>query len=438
MDIARKSGSRAGKTTVLRDRQLDEEVFRRVFPSGLTVYVVRKPEFTRSYATIATRYGSVDTRLRTDGRARPLPDGIAHFLEHKVFETPEGDAFDLFAARGASANAFTSFTSTRYLFGTSENYADNLRTLLDFVFDLHVTDENVEKEKGIIGQEIAMYDDDPEWRIYFGALAAMYARHPVRIDIAGTRKTIARITPALLRDVHRAYYHPRIMALAAVSPEPVEVTFAAVEERVERRRFGPPPGPRGPLPSEARRARKREVTVRLPVHRPRVILAFKDATPPRDPREQLRLEISSGVALDCLFGNSGSIFLRLYEAGLVDDSFSGSYTAEGSFAFAMAGGETDDARKLRVALEREIEAALGRGITREEFERTRNKALGGYARGFNSPERIAQMLVNHHLRGTTVKDFREILFELTAGGVNRRMKAMLDPSSRCYSVVLPK
>ncbi|MFI5403069.1 MAG: EF-P 5-aminopentanol modification-associated protein YfmH, partial [Planctomycetota bacterium] len=233
------------KTTVLRDRELDEEVHRRVFPSGLTVYVVRKPEFTRSYATIATRYGSIDTVLRTNGRSRRLPDGIAHFLEHKVFDKPQGDAFDLFAARGASANAFTSFTSTRYLFGTSENYAANLRTLLDFVFDLHVTDSNVEKEKGIIGQEIAMYDDDPEWRIYFGALEAMYVKNPVRIDIAGTKKTIAGITPELLRDVHGAYYHPRIMALSAVSPDPVDVTFRAVEERVERRRFGPPPGPRG-------------------------------------------------------------------------------------------------------------------------------------------------------------------------------------------------
>ncbi len=428
----------AGRTTVLRDRELDEEVHCRVFPSGLTAYVVRKPEFTRSYATIATRYGSVDTQLRTNGRTRRLPDGIAHFLEHKVFETPEGDAFDLFASRGASANAFTSFTSTRYLFGTSENYEDNLRTLLDFVFDLHVTDANVEKEKGIIGQEIAMYADDPDWRIYFGALEAMYVRHPVRIDIAGTKETIATITPELLRDVHRAYYHPRIMALAAVSPAPVEATFDAVEERVEGRAFGPPPGPRSALPRESRRARRRQAEVRLAINRPRLLVAFKDAPPPKDPRAQLRLELASSIAFDCLFGNSGSIFLKLYEAGLVDDSFSGSYTAEASFAFAMAGGETDDATKLRATLERELAAALGRGITKEEFERTRNKAVGGFARAFNSPERIAQMLASHHLRGTTVRDYREILFALKLPEVNRRMAAMLAPAARCYSLVLPK
>jgi predicted Zn-dependent peptidase len=420
--------------TVLRDRALDEEVVRRVFPSGLTAYVVRKPEFTRSYATIATRFGSVDTRLGS----RPLPDGLAHFLEHKIFETPQGDAFDLFAARGASANAFTSFSSTRYLFGTSTDWAANLRTLLDFVFDLHVTEENVEKEKGIIGQEIAMYDDDPEWRLYFGALAALYVRHPVRIDIAGTKASIARITPALLRDVHRAYYHPRIMALAAVSPEPIEETFAAVEECVETRSFTRPPGPRRPLLSETRRARLPRVTVRLPVNRPRLLLAFKDVPPPPRGRAHLRAEIASGVALDCLFGNSGSIFLELYEAGLVDDSFSCSYTAEGSFAFAMAGGETDDAKKLRTPLHREVRAARARGLTRDEFERTRNKALGGYARAFNSPDRIAQMLVGHHLRGTTLGDYRDLLKKLTLADVNRRLRELLDPAARCYSIVLPK
>jgi len=425
--------------TVLRDDVLDEEVRRYRFPSGLTVYVVRKPEFAKSYATLAAHYGSVDTTVRANGRVRPLPDGIAHFLEHKVFETADGgDAFGLFAARGASANAFTSFHSTRYLFGTSAEYGANLRTLLEMVFDLHVSDESVEREKGIIGQEIAMYDDDPEWRIYFGALQALYHRHPLRIDIAGTAKTIQRIDADLLRAVHRAYYHPRNMVLAAVSPEPVRATLDAVRECVETRRFGRGPGARPAPIAEPATVRRRRLRLALPVARPKLILAFKDRSPGGSGRTRLRHEIASGLALDCLFGSSGSIFLDLYEQGLVDEHFSGSYTLDRDYAFGMVGGETDDDVRLGRELERRLDAALATGLSREEFDRVRNKELGGYARAFNAPERVAHLLVGHHLRGTRVTDHRELLGKVTHAEVNRRMRELLAPRGRCYSVVVPR
>ena len=423
--------------TVLRDTMLDEEVHRRVFPSGLTAYVVRKKEFTRSYATLAARYGSIDTMMRSNGKSERLPDGIAHFLEHKVFATPEGDAFDLFAARGAAPNAFTSFNSTRYLFGTSTDYPGNLRVLLDVVFDLHVTDENVEKEKGIIGQEIAMYDDDPGWQLYFGALEALYRKNPVRIDIAGTVKTIAAIDPGILRAVHRSFYHPRNMALAAVSAAPVNETFRAVEECVEGRQFGRPPPPRKVPPRESRGARARAIRLKLPVARPRLLLACKDATPGVRGRRLLRRELVSTLVLDSLFGNSGSVYLELYERGLVDDGFSASYTADPSFAFAMVGGETDDVGRLRRALEKEIRGALERGLEKSVFERMRNKVLGDYARAFNAPERIAHMLIGHHMRGTTLSDYREVLFKITRAEINKRMRELFDPAVRCYSIVEP-
>jgi len=426
------------KATVLHDRMLDEKVYRRVFPSGLTAYVVRKKEFTRSYATLATRFGSIDTTLRVRGKVQKLPDGVAHFLEHKIFETADGDAFDLFAARGASPNAFTSFNSTRYLFGTSTDYAGNLRVLLDMVFELHVDDENVEKEKGIICQEIAMYDDDPNWRLYFGGLEALYSRNPVRIDIAGTAETIAGIDPELLRRIHRSYYHPRNMVLSAVSSAPVNETFRAVEECVEGRQFGPPPGRRRPPPKEARAARTRQLRVKLPVARPRLLLACKDALPGGGGLRLLRRELVSTLVLDSLFGNSGSVFLELYERGLVDDGFSASYTADPSFAFAMIGGETDEVPRLKRALEKEIAAALKRGLSQGVFERMRNKVLGDYARAFNAPERIAHMLVGHHMRGTALNDYREILYRITRPELNRRMRELLDPAVRCYSIVEPR
>ncbi len=425
-----------GGATLIRDPLLEEVIHRRVFPSGLTVYAVRKREFSRSYATLATRYGSIDARL--PGRRAALPDGIAHFLEHKVFETPDGDAFDLFAARGASANAFTSFGTTRYLFGTSTDYEENLATLLRTVFDLHVTEANVEKEKGIIGQEIGMYEDDADWRIYFGALQALYSRNPVRIDIAGTAKTIAAITPALLREVHAAYYHPRNMVLACVSPEPEATTFRTVEREVEGRTFGRAPEERRPPPREPLSARRRRVELALPVRRPRLLLAFKDSVPGRTGTELLRRELASAVALDCLFGSSGSIFLDLYEQGLVDESFTCSYSAEPSFAYAMVGGEVDDVEKVRKILDAAIEAARRKGLTKSDLERVRNKEIGDFARAFNSPDRIAQMLVGHHYRKTTVPEYRDQLMRLSLARVNRRLRDLLDPRVRCYSIVRPR
>ncbi len=424
--------------SVLLDPALDEEIHRCEFASGLTAYVVRKPGFTKSYAALAAPYGSIDTTLRRGGEtATLLPDGVAHFLEHKVFETKDGDAFDLFAARGASANAYTSFSSTRYLFGSSRDYAGNLRLLLDTVFDLFVTDENVEKEKGIIGQEIAMYDDDPDWRLYFGGLTALYAHHPVRIDIAGTAATIAGIGPDLLRSIHAAYYHPRRMVLAAVSPDPVEATFDTIEQSLGGRSFGEP-AEREIDVDEPRAAAQAEARMELPVARPRLLLGFKDVPPKAGGRVQLRQELATAVALDCLFGNSGSIFLPLYEEGLVDEHFSCSYEADRTYAFGMIGGETDDPDRLRGRLEGDLDCAARDGISADDVERVRNKEVGVYARAFNAPEAIANLLVQHHLRGTTVIDYREELFALEAEAVNARLRELLQPASRACVIATPR
>jgi len=228
------------------------------------------------------------------------------------------------------------------------------------------------------------------------------------------------------------------MVLAAVSPEPVAKTLAVARRQLERRAFGAAPGRRPAPPREGRRACQREWTVRLPVSRPRLLLACKDVAPGRSGRTLLRREIASAIVLDSLFGNSGSIYLALYEAGLIDESFSAGFTADPSFAFGLLGGESDDIGILRKALDRELARARREGISKDAFERVRNKELGGFARAFNSPQAIAHVLTANYLRGTTIKDYRELLLKVTRAEVNRRVKEIFDPLSRCYCTVLPR
>ena len=218
---------------------------------------------------------------------------------------------------------------------------------------------------------------------------------------------------------------------------PVGTTFKAVRERVEGRRFGRAPSRRAKPPGEPRSAGRPRVRIALPVARPRLLLAYKD-TPAGSGRALLRRQLASSLALDCLFGNSGSINLKLYEQGLVDDTFSCSYTADRGYGFAMLGGETDDPTATRRVLAREIERARVDGLSDAEFLRVRNKVLGDYARAFNSPDRIAHMMVGHHLRGTELSDYRGELFRLTRRALNRRLRDLLDPATCCYSVVVPK
>src|SRR5690606_13607321 len=200
--------------------QLDEQLYYEKLDNGLDVYLLPKTGFYKTYATFTTKYGSIDNHFVPLGKEEyvKVPDGIAHFLEHKLFEKEDGDVFQKFSRQGASANAFTSFTRTAYLFSSTSHVEKNLETLLDFVQEPYFTDQTVEKEKGIIAQEIRMYDDNPDWRLYFGMIKNLYEKHPVRIDIAGTVESISAITKDMLYTCYNTFYHPSNMVLFIVGP----------------------------------------------------------------------------------------------------------------------------------------------------------------------------------------------------------------------------
>lgn len=219
--------------------QLQEELFHEKLPNGLNVYILPKKGFNKTYATFTTKYGSVDNcfvPLEKDEYVK-VPDGIAHFLEHKLFEKEDGDVFQQFSRQGASANAFTSFTRTAYLFSSTTDVEKNLETLIDFVQDPYFSDKTVEKEKGIIGQEITMYDDNPDWRLYFGLIQNLYQNHPVKIDIAGTIESISHITKEWLYECYKTFYHPSNMLLFIVGPINPEAIMNQVRENQSKKEY---------------------------------------------------------------------------------------------------------------------------------------------------------------------------------------------------------
>ncbi len=336
--------------------QLDETLYREQLDNGLDVFILPKEGFNKTFATFTTKYGSIDNRFVPLGQTSPIqvPDGIAHFLEHKMFEDEEGDVFQDFSKQGASANAFTSFTRTAYLFSSTTNVNKNLETLLNFVQHPYFTEQSVEKEKGIIGQEITMYDDNPDWRVYFGVIENMFANHPVKIDIAGTIPSISEITKDHLYTCYRTFYHPSNMLLFVVGPVDPEAIMEQVRANQRGKDFAKPEEIERLFEDEPEQVAKKKQVIPMAVQTPKCLVGFKEANPERQGKKLLSRELGINVLLDLMFGQSSKNYQDLYEEGLIDDSFSFDYSAEKGFGFTIIGGDTKHPDRLAERLEEMI------------------------------------------------------------------------------------
>ena len=336
---------------------IQEKVYSETLPNGLQVVLVPKPDYTKTYAVFTTRYGSIDNHFQIEGEPeRRVPDGIAHFLEHKLFEEEWGDIFHTFAAQGASANAFTSHNRTAYLFSATNRVEENLETLIDFVQRPHLTPENVEKEKGIIEQEIRMYDDMPFWRGYRHLLEILFHRSPVRIDIAGTVESIAKIDRDTLMTCYGTFYHPSNMVLAVVGPFEPDTILAQVKANQSKKTHAPTRTIERFFETEPGTVREQRHTVNMSVSRPLVLMGWKDATA-APAGEQLRRELVMALVQDVVFGRASTLFQALLDTGLIDDSFSFDYECGVGYGFSYLGTETDDPAGVLGPLRREDRGA---------------------------------------------------------------------------------
>lgn len=416
--------------------RLEETLYHDRLDNGLEVFVLPKPGFTKTYATFATRFGSIDNRFRVDGGdVIAVPDGLAHFLEHKMFEEPEGDVFAVFAAQGASANAYTSFDRTVYLFSATRNVEQNLETLLDFVQRPHFTDANVEKEKGIIIQEIRMYRDNPDWRVYYGLLEALYQRHPVHIDIAGTPESVQSITKEVLFLCHRAFYHPSNMTLFVVGGVDPERTIGLVRANQARKRFDPPPRIerlREPEPESVREPLRETV---LSVAMPKCYVGYKEPADETGGEAAVRRDLAMRVALDALFSPSSPVYQQMYDDGLIFDTFGAQFNSGPGYAFSLIGGDTRDPAAMAERVSRALERAAAQGLDEALFERIRRKRIGAHLRMWNSPEAIAGEFTHFRFRGGDLFRLVDLYESLTLEEVNERLRAHVNPSRRAVSIV---
>lgn len=386
--------------------ELDETLYREVLPNGLTVAVVPRRGFARSTAYFVTNYGSIHNAFRLEGEEFLAPAGVAHYLEHKLFELPgDRDVTAEFAALGASVNAFTSYDMTAYYFTCTQDFRACLKLLLEFVSTPYFTQESVERERGIIDQEISMNLDTPDSVLFDRLMEILYENHPVRIPILGTRESIREITPQILERCHRAFYSPGNMLLCVIGDvEPEEVSAVARQVLGDEKR---PLGekctqwPEKPTPAAAETACAMEVAM------PTFSLAFKCESMGTG-SQAIRQEMVADLAAEALFGESSELYLRLYEQGLIDSSFGGGFETLEGCAMLCASGDSDDPRAVRDAIIAQAEALAREGISQEEFLRMKRSALGRRIRGLDSLDGTCFRLCAYHFSGFDYFRFPEV------------------------------
>lgn len=412
-----------------------EQLFTIEHPSGLEIFVVPKKHST-SFAMFGTRYGSMDNSFKTQKESNfiTVPDGIAHFLEHKLFENANGeDTFTRFANYGGSANAFTSFDRTVYLFSCTENFDENLEALLDFVQNPYFTEASVQKEIGIIGQEIRMYDDNPGWQSYFELLSALYVNNPVKIDIAGTTGSIAKITADVLYKCYNTFYNLSNMTLVVsgdVTPEQVIAVADKVLKQAEKIEIE-----RTPL-DEPDHIRQKHITKYLEVAMPILAVGIKDNTPSLG-IESIKRNIATDIILYSIFGASGSFYADNYEKGLINGSFNADTSFGRNYSFATIGGSTPDPDTLFAEIQNEIENWRQSGLDKVDFERSKRVLYSSSLTAFESTESIANGFLRQHFLGGNLLELPELIASISFEYASDIFIEMFTQDRIAASVILP-
>ena len=415
--------------------RIGEEVFHTTLPNGLPVYIVPKKDFLRKYALFATRYGGMDMRFEKDGQWLDTPAGIAHYLEHKMFDTEDGNALQELAKNGAEPNAFTSNAITCYYFDATDKFYESLEILLSFVSVPYFTDESVQKEQGIIGQEIGMIEDNPEWQVYKQLMQALYHTSPARTPVAGSVESISHITAQTLYDCHKAFYTPANMCLVVVGDVKPERIIAAANQIL--------PAKSGPLirrdygAEEELTAAEHFVTAAMEVSMPTFLVGFK-CPPQHGGEEQHRFTAIGELACDVLMGESSPLYARLYAEGLINGSFGAAFDLLPGASYVYAGGDSKDPQAVAEAILAEARRLVSEGVDGDYYRRVVNANFGAALKALNSFESIAVSMAEGCFQGYDPYRFPEVYDSITVEDVLDFLRRNMTRDHMALSVITPK
>ncbi len=412
---------------------VNEEYTLAVLDNGLRVYIMEKAGFNSTYAVFGTKYGSIDTCFSVNGGEKVcVPEGIAHFLEHKLFESEDGDAFTKYAKTGAYANAFTSFDRTCYLFSCSNSFDENMDILLDFVQSPYFTEQTVQKEQGIIGQEIKMYDDSPNWCVLFNMLEAMYHNNPVKIDIAGTVESIAKIDHNLLYKCYNTFYNPANMFICIAGRVDTGKALLKIEKAIkthekvtiERTEV-----------DEPKDIVKGYIEKKLDVAMPLFCYGYKQPVENSEPN--LYDSICMNMLLKVVAGEASALYKRLTDLELINDEFETEYFSGRNYAAVLFEGESKDPKAVTEYINAEIERLLVNGIDDMLFTSIKKEMYGSAIKRYNSVENIAMMFIDSSVSNYNIFDELQIIKQIKKEDIEKYL-SVLNKERSVLSVILPR
>ena len=412
--------------------QWNETLYREVLPSGLTVCVIPRPGFTKKLAYFVTDYGAIHTDFTLNGEKISAPAGVAHFLEHKMFDLPGRDVSEEFAALGAYPNAFTGYDMTAYYFSCTGNFDACLRLLLEFVSTGYFTEESVQKEQGIIGQEIGMSRDNPDHRIFELLMENMYPNHPIRTPILGSRETIGKLTPEILTACHRAFYRPDNMLLCVVGDVDPERVAAIAGEMIPQ--MAADTVTRTEHWEESMTPIKPLAVESMEVAMPMFQLGFKCEDAGKGPAA-IRQEAIGDLACEALFGESSALYMRLYEEGIIDGSFGGGFETVDGMALLTASGDSDHPEAVKDAILQEAARLAAEGLMEADFLRMKRSALGRRLRDLDSFDSTCFRVCAYHFSGYDYFRFPEIYETITQADILEFLQRVVTPDRCCMAII---